>query len=1065
MTGISAQILAVVLAATWCGFGLYGIARICHLSPHVRPENKIPLLAIFVAAVAIGGTKPKTQGLSSMRQRLTTEAIAEKPAFAPVEIRTKDIGFRTESASAVEIEDWRKHGSASGGVWLDFGQPFFKMGTNLVSRVYVTANGTISFFSMRRPPIGSKLPDGTGLPSLAPLLAPLGMIPEAYWSKTGAASRFWHDLLPGNGRVFTWENALLDRSPGRRVSFQAELHPSGDFTFRYNFTDALEPPATNFVIGAQFETFGANALAHLGTNPFSAIVWRLNGECITNGVSIADVLYSNGVLQTPVQFAIKWKNTFGIVPNTDTDTDGLSDWHETFLFDTDPNLADTDGDGFDDAAELHAGTNPLDSDENGDGIPDGISPGDWTSHQLWGEIAGETNIVLSLDTPLPAGQSATLLLGNLAIPLKSPRSWNLRIPEGPATPFELRTMNGTGVSLSLSEPATGARAPIHLNDPDNVFRISPSPSPRSVAPSGASIGGSGHLCVFDVRFVDYDTGNSVPENTCIHDESGTRRLTLQFSDSTHSGMTPTWSSPAMCDIPGWIELSVSDRPGDTDTAFVTYTSPQLICGSKSLTASIHRCEGGRLDWCYACGMLHGATDPHACPHQDGCPAKTDGLPSCTCPIPVVRVSGTGTSLSENTVIDFPSEAFCCCSRSSLFTYARLTHIDSNLAIWEQIAPSNWVDAAQCPNAVTIYATAESGSVPSEISYELVRRHYGEDGSVVSNEVFGTRTQKIWAVQIRHEPVTTDDINGFSVNPSGIVLGHDARFRFSIEPSEFPSNLVSWSASPRNRISFPYGNFGTEVIVRGENLGEATLISRILGYAGPPVICNAAVVSETVVPIHAFIICDVNGEPAANDATILANINEVNGIYSQVGIKFNVVSFESITNQTWLFVSKNSSGIWPLFYDIVSYTNRCGGFEMYFTKTIQSANGLTNPSGIVIANSANANTIAHELGHAQKLKDVYAKSPDMSLTLTGMVHRIRLPNDWGTSSNEGYYPSGLSQSALVSRLLMYGHGPANKRDLPSGDIDAVWRDSPSHSFSATNAPTGFFLHAAPRSTNN
>ncbi|MCP3935474.1 MAG: hypothetical protein GY708_08895, partial [Actinomycetia bacterium] len=59
----------------------------------------------------------------------------------------------------------------------------------------------------------------------------------------------------------------------------------------------------------------------------------------------------------------------GTDPNAaDTDGDGLSDGAETT---TDPLVADTDGDGLVDGDEAALGTDPLDSDSDGDGLPDG----------------------------------------------------------------------------------------------------------------------------------------------------------------------------------------------------------------------------------------------------------------------------------------------------------------------------------------------------------------------------------------------------------------------------------------------------------------------------------------------------------------------------------------------------------------------------------------------------------------------------------------------------------------------------------------------------------------------
>ena len=382
----AAETFGIALMAAWGAAGAVALGRSVAKSPVMRElaaefrkmnlAAKCAFVAGLVGAVAIGGTKPAGRDAPTAHPPggHFVETSLPAPPFALVEVRTNGVAFRVESASAVEIEDWRKHGSSSGGVWLNFEEPVFRIGTNSVSRAHVAANGVISFDSMRRPPVGALLPDGTGLPVLAPLLAPLGMVPEANWTNVGASSRFWHDAVPGHGRVFTWEDALLDRMPGRRVAVQAELRPSGDFTYRYDFTDMFDPPATNLVIGAQVGTNGVNALANLGTNLLAETVWRVDGARETNGVSIADLLCTNGVLRTPTRFAIEWKNASGLSPNADTDGDGLSDWDEFFLQGTDPRRTDTDGDGLADGAEVSVGLPPSTYDADDDGLVDGIDP-------------------------------------------------------------------------------------------------------------------------------------------------------------------------------------------------------------------------------------------------------------------------------------------------------------------------------------------------------------------------------------------------------------------------------------------------------------------------------------------------------------------------------------------------------------------------------------------------------------------------------------------------------------------------------------------------------------------
>ena len=384
MTPDSPQMFGVALMVLWGTAGAVALGRAAAKSPATREllaaarkmnlAAKGAIVAGLVCAVAIGGTKPGGTNDPPRGLRSPSPTIVVEPSVAPVEVRTNAVALRAESVSAVEVPDWRKHGSSTGGVWLDFDEPFFKIGTNPVSRAYVTANGSISFESTRRPPVGAPLPDGTGLPALVPLLAPLGMVPEANWTNSGAASRFWHDEAPGRGRVFTWENALLDRLPGRRVSVQAELRPSGDFTYRYDFHDGLEPPATNFVLGAQVGTNGVNALAFLGKNLLAETVWRVDDARVTNGLSIADLLYTNGILRAPARFAIEWKNTSGLDPNADSDGDGLFDWDEIFRYGTDPNRSDTDGDGLSDGSEILAGLSPSAYDMDDDGLVDGIDP-------------------------------------------------------------------------------------------------------------------------------------------------------------------------------------------------------------------------------------------------------------------------------------------------------------------------------------------------------------------------------------------------------------------------------------------------------------------------------------------------------------------------------------------------------------------------------------------------------------------------------------------------------------------------------------------------------------------
>jgi hypothetical protein len=59
--------------------------------------------------------------------------------------------------------------------------------------------------------------------------------------------------------------------------------------------------------------------------------------------------------------------------SADTDKDGLSDWDEIDLHQTDPDVVDTDGDGLSDGDEIKLyDTDPTKADTDGDGIPDSV---------------------------------------------------------------------------------------------------------------------------------------------------------------------------------------------------------------------------------------------------------------------------------------------------------------------------------------------------------------------------------------------------------------------------------------------------------------------------------------------------------------------------------------------------------------------------------------------------------------------------------------------------------------------------------------------------------------------
>lgn len=76
--------------------------------------------------------------------------------------------------------------------------------------------------------------------------------------------------------------------------------------------------------------------------------------------------------------------------SADTDGDGLNDYDEIFKYETDPNNPDTDGDGLSDGDEvLVHGTDPLNPDSDGDGLSDGDEINKYRTNPLSADTDGD----------------------------------------------------------------------------------------------------------------------------------------------------------------------------------------------------------------------------------------------------------------------------------------------------------------------------------------------------------------------------------------------------------------------------------------------------------------------------------------------------------------------------------------------------------------------------------------------------------------------------------------------------------------------------------------------------
>ena len=206
---------------------------------------------------------------------------------------------------------------------------------------------------------------------------------------------------------------------------------------------------------------------------------------------------------------------------------------------------------------------------------------------------------------------------------------------------------------------------------------------------------------------------------------------------------------------------------------------------------------------------------------------------------------------------------------------------------------------------------------------------------------------------------------------------------------------------------------------------------------------------TTIGIHAMIICEDNKCPVTEER-IEEMISSANEIYEQVCIQFYLASL-TVTNLPSAYnilpssVTNNIGDVWS-HSRLAGLMSNTGGIECYFVNgivnnhgEITSIRGLTSNSGVVIARQGNLITLAHEIGHLCGADDIYDSDQESSDMVSEYVSYEHTLSDWNGgcaghgASGARYYPHGQKLCFLIPKLLMYGYGSENKRDITFGDV--------------------------------
>ena len=214
-----------------------------------------------------------------------------------------------------------------------------------------------------------------------------------------------------------------------------------------------------------------------------------------------------------------------------------------------------------------------------------------------------------------------------------------------------------------------------------------------------------------------------------------------------------------------------------------------------------------------------------------------------------------------------------------------------------------------------------------------------------------------------------------------------------------------------------------------------------------------------IPLRCLIVGSDGGAVPVSAETVSNKVDEVNRIFRQAAMSFTVESCV-VTNAVGLFEIDETNVVQRS--RLYSMLPNGDGLKMIYVNRISGdTEAFWSHYGIIITASARAEVVAHEIGHACGLEDIYTEyaGSNFVISVSGKATKARMPDDWGRSLGD------FDQGDVVKRLLMYGYDDKTGVDISYGDIDGVWQDADnvqaafadSNCWHTTLAPVGFHYH--------
>ena len=389
-------------------------------------------------------------------------------------------------------------------------------------------------------------------------------MPETNWhfiDETNRPSQFWYQISSLNSLKLTWQNALYGRETNAPASFQMELWPNGNFTYRYDLSRAglwNGESVTNVLVGAAYE--GLAELVDIST--------------LTNLTSLT--FYRLDSFDTP---------------GSDRDGDGLLIEDELFVYHTDPYNADSDYDGLSDYDEIFiVKSNPLDAYSISKDYYDGFAL------QLQGEDPfscpqGSTNTVLehifysgttngAFSLPMSTDDTAVLKVNVSGI-----GSGRLIVGDKvvPLLPSSKDRSNDISPELSLAIPKNTKVPLVLCADETLALSLDSSDFAFGEMPSRGNDKNYGWIVFPRVKTTE----------ACIHDFSTRKKSLMLPVEKISEALTCTWHESADVKVenkpPRSTEITARFDARQVKTLEYTLSHPQYLFGESTCRQQVRFC--------------------------------------------------------------------------------------------------------------------------------------------------------------------------------------------------------------------------------------------------------------------------------------------------------------------------------------------------------------------------------------------------------------------------------------------------------------------------------------------